>query len=273
MADKVREIDNVRARVVLALEDYIALSDRMRRLEAAFSVQVLHTAARLHETIARRRTLEAEYERIRGKLERGGYASAEALYEEVCEALVTVETEHPDGDEAGAEPQSGAEGDAAAPDTSGAFDRSALAEDEKELDAAVKARIVRDFKRIVLPNVHADTSDTPYAVFDVAHSAYKARDYTLMEAFVIRFRILPDQEVCSHLAQYLAAERRLDRRLRTLRQAATFDELNDTEEAANQRMRQQSEEFRRAIDEECERLAEVRGALRALLHGQDGARR
>lgn len=265
-----REIDNVRARVVLALDDYIELSDRMRRLEAAFSVQVLHTAARLHETIRRRKQLEAEYERIRGKLERGGYASAEALYEDVCEALVTVETEHPDSG-TGADQEPG-DSDDAGPDDVGPFDRSALAEDEKELDTAVKARIVRDFKRIVLPNVHADTSDTPYAVFDVAHSAYKARDYTLMEAFVIRFRIVPEQEACSHLAQYLAAERRLDRRLRLLRQAATFDELNDTEEAANQRMREQSEEFRRAIDEECERLAEVRGALRALIHGQDGAR-
>jgi hypothetical protein len=270
LADKVREIDNVRARVVLALEDYIELSDRMRRLEAAFSVQVLHTAARLNETIARRRRLEAEYERIRAKLERGGYASAEALYEEVCEALVTIETEHPDaGAGTGAEPgaEAGAETESTDP-----FDRAALAEEEKELDAAVKARIVRDFKRVVLPNVHADTSDMPYAVFDVAHSAYKARDYTLMEAFVIRFRIVPEQDAGANLAQYLAAERRLDRRLRMLRQAATFDELNDTEEAANQRMRRQSEEFRRAIDEETERLADVRTALQALLHGPNGAR-
>jgi hypothetical protein len=270
LADKVREIDKVRARVVLALDEYIGLSDRMRRLEAAFSVQVLHTAARLHETIARRRKLEAEYERIRRKLDGGGYASAEALYEDVCEALVTVETEHPDAG-TGGEPDPGA-GAGTDVDSDAGVDRSALAEDEKELDAAVKARIVRDFKRIVLPNVHADTSDTPYAIFDVAHSAYKARDYTLMEAFVIRFRILPEQEADVHLPQYLAAERRLDRRLRRLRQAATFDELNDTEEAANQRMREQSEEFRRAIDAEAERLAEVRGALRALLHGQDGAR-
>lgn len=266
------EIDGVRARVVRALEDYIELSDRMRRLEAAFSTQVMHTAARLHETIARRRRLEAEYERIRATLERGGYASAEALYEDVCEALVTVETEHPDAG-TGADPVAGEGADAGGPpEPADSFDRAVLAEDERELDAAVKARIVRDFKRIVLPNVHADTSDAPYAVFDVAHSAYRARDYTLMEAFVIRFQVVPAEDASAHLAQYLAAERRLDRRLRMLRQAAMFDELNDTEEAANERMRRQSEEFRRAIDAESERLAEVRAALRALLHGQDGAR-
>jgi hypothetical protein len=250
------DVDEVRARVVRALDEYIELSDRMRGFEAAFGAHVLHTAAQLNETISHRRRLEAEYERIRAKLARGDYADAAAVEDDVRSALVTTDTEHPDV---------GADGEPPS---------EAVAEElDEELDEATRERIVRDFKRIVLPSVHADTSDTPYAIFDVAYSAYKARDYTLMEAFVIRFRSLTPltpEQAGALLDGYRAAERRLERRLRALRRDATYDELHDPE-AARQRMRRQSEEFRRAIDEEAERLEDIRRRLQELLrHAREG---
>ena len=259
----------VRLRVDRALQEYTELSERMRAFEDTFGAQVLHAAAQLHETIAHRKRLEAEYERIRAKLERGNYASPEELEDEVRSALVTTETEHPDARLDG-EPPDDARDDV-------------TADLNEELDEATRARIVRDFKRIVLPSVHADTSDAPYAVFNVAYSAYKVRDYTLMEAFVIRYRgevgicdqtgqTLTAEQARTRLSEYQAAERRLDRRVRALRREATDDELTDPE-PARERMLRQSEEFRRAIDEETERLEEIRGRLQALLlSARDGTR-
>lgn len=247
----VHATNEVKARVVRALDEYIELSDRMRSLEDTFRIQVLQTAAQLHVTIAHRRRLEAEYERIRARLEREEYTSAEELADDVRSVLITTDTEHPDAGAAGEPP-------------------TEVVVSEPELDAPTRERIIREFKRIVLPSVHADTSDAPYAIFDVAYSAYKARDYTIMEAFVIRFRTVTAEDERTRLPEYLAAERRLDRRLRALRLEATYDELHDSE-AARERMRRQSEEFRRAIDEEAERLESVRVRLQTLLRERAGA--
>jgi hypothetical protein len=254
VTDVVDATNEVRARVVRALEEYIELSDRMRRLEDTFSIHVLHTAARLHETIGHRRRLESEYERIRARIDSSGYASAAELADDVRSVLTTTETEYPD---AGA-------GAAGQP-----LDEVVVAAPDEGFDAASRERIVREFKRIVLPNVHADTSDAPYAIFDVAYSAYKTRDYTIMDAFVIRFRTVTAEDERTRLPDYLAAERRLDRRLRELRRDATYEELHDAE-TARQRMLRQNDEFRRAIDEEAERLEAVRTRLQALLREQAG---
>jgi chromosome segregation ATPase len=72
------------------------------------------------------------------------------------------------------------------------------------------------------------------------------------------------EQARARLSGYRAAQRRLDRRLHALRRDATDAELTDSEEA-RRRMRRQSEEFRRAVDEEAERLEEIRGRLQALL--------
>lgn len=241
----------VRDRVVHALAGYLELSASMRELEDAFSTQVLHTARRLHDMVEARTRLEAEHRRIRARLDRGGYASDEELAEDVRAALTD--------------------------DAETARDTVAVAEvpePDEDLDPATKDRIVREFKRIVLPRVHADTSATPYAVYEVAYAAYRGRDHTVMAAFVVEYRgrvtdrgddgrALTHTELAARLADYEVTERRLDGRCAALCGDLTEDELRDPA-GARERMARQHEQFRQAIVAEADRLREVRERLAAL---------
>ncbi|MGW0760297.1 hypothetical protein ACWD1Y_28095 [Streptomyces sp. NPDC002814] len=272
----IQATNEVREQVVRALATYVELSGRMREFEDTFSAQVLHAAQQLHDIIGQRRRLEAELDRIRTRIERDGYESAQEIEDDVHAVLT-------------AEPDDAAEAarHGAAPD---AEDEPGAGDGDDGLDDAARKRIVRDFKRVVLPSVHADTSDASFAVFDVAYSAYKAKDYVVMEALVIQYRgeigveddagrTVLQEEAAARLGEYRAAARRLEERLRAVRRHVTDAEVHNPEET-RLRMRQRNEQIRRAIDEEAEHVLELRRRLEALLDsardgsdGSDGDRR
>lgn len=258
----VRATNEVRERVVRALAEYLELVARMRQFEDAFSTQVLHSAQHLHDITAQRKRLAAELARITGRIDRGGYESAGQIEDDVRAVLTAAQV---DAAEVAAHP--------AAP----ADVADGPGEDDDGLDEVTRRRIVRDFKRIVLPAVHADTSDTAFPVFDMAYSAYRARDHVLMEALVIQYRgevgaaddegrPLLQEQVAARLHDYRAAARRLDARLRAVRQDITEDELSNPERT-RQRMARWHEELRQAIDEEAERVLELRRRLETLVDG------
>ncbi|MDO0932746.1 hypothetical protein QQY66_13965 [Streptomyces sp. DG2A-72] len=265
----IQATNEVREQVVRALAAYIELSGRMREFEDTFSTQVLHAAQQLHDIIGQRRRLEAELDRIRTRIERDGYESAQEI-EDYVHAVLTAEP-----DDAAETARRGAVPDA---------EDEPIADGDDGLDDAARKRIVRDFKRIVLPSVHADTSDASFAVFDVAYSAYKAKDHVVMEALVIQYRgeigaeddagrTVLQEEAAARLSEYRAAARRLDERLRSVRRHVTDAEVHNPEET-RLRMRQRNEQIRRAIDEEAEQVLELRRRLEALLDsardGSDG---
>ncbi|WP_181785955.1 hypothetical protein [Streptomyces phytophilus] len=268
-ADLVEATNDVREQVVRGLAEYVGLAARMREFEDAFSAQVLHAAQQLHEVIGRRKHLEAELERIRSRIDRGGYGSADEIEDDVRAVL--------DAARADAE---AADADAASP---GEAEEPADATGDG-LDEAARKRILRDFKRIVLPSVHADTSDTSFSDFDIAYSAYKARDFVLMEALVVQYRgpvgaaeddgrTVTREEAEARLREYRAAARRLEDRLRALRREITQDE-RDHPEQTRQRMRERNEQIRRSIDAEAERVLLLRRRLETLADGardEDGA--
>lgn len=253
MSDVVLATNQVRDRVVRTLASCVELSATMREFEDLFSTQVLYAAQQLHEVVAERSRLDAEYRRIQDKLDHGAYGDADELADDIHAALTDAAT---------------------GPEVPSAEPGEEAGEGDDGLDPATKERIVREFKRVVLPNVHSDTSETPYAIFEVAYSAYRSRDYTMMEAFVIQYRgevtaCAPDgRPLTSHqlrirLSEYQAAERRLDDRCASMRRGLTDDELRDPA-GARARMARQQEEFRRAIVTEAERLRELRERLEAL---------
>ncbi len=250
----VGKTNEVRERVVHDLAAYIDLSAAMREFENAFQARVMHTAQQLHDAIEERRRLEAEFERIRRKVDRGEYGGAEEVEDDVRAALTPVD----------------ADARAEAPEAVGDDDSTG-----DGVDPAAKKRIIREFKRIVLPKVHADTSDTSYSIFEVAYSAYKSGDHVLMEAFVIQYRgevdgsdddgrPLTRSRLETRLSEYRAAARRLDDRCRDLRRDAVEDEIRDPEQV-HERIARQQEEFRRAVVREAERVQELRARLEALV--------
>ena len=64
------------------------------------------------------------------------------------------------------------------------------------VDESEKDKLVSEFKRVVLPAVHPDTSDTPDEIFTNIFEVYDNLDYVLMETYTVQYRgeIVPDQE-------------------------------------------------------------------------------
>lgn len=246
----VRETKEVQAAVVSALREYLELTERMREFEDTFSAQVLSAAGELFHLRTHRKRLEAAYRRIWAKRENGEYGDDEDIAKDVASAL-----EFPEPDEAGP------------------FAGTGEPVRDEELDAVTRERIYRAFRRIVLPRVHADTSDADASEFEVAYAAYESRDYTLMAAFIITYAgeigLEQDGEVLNHarlaarLADFRAARKRLDARLQVLRQEITSIEVRAPDQA-RERMAKQGERLRRAITEESERIRELERRLELL---------
>lgn len=249
----VRKTKDVQASVISSLTQYLDLAARMREFEDTFSAQILGVAGELVLLRRKRRNLEAEYGRIKNKLDEGKYHNADEIAEDVGKALESADVDSLD-------PSPGR------PEDTDPYEA-------ERFDTATRQRIVRAFKRIVLHSVHPDTSDAEYSEFEAAYSAYQARDYTLMEAFVIRYRgevgfeedgqLLTLAQLTTRLSQYQAAEKRLDARLRALQRNATPAELNSPEQAIR-RIEEQGEKFQQAITEEAERVRNLQNRLRAL---------
>lgn len=248
----VRETKDVQDTVVSALIQYLELSERMREFEDTFSTQILSAAGELFMMRTRRKQLEVELKRIQAKLDNGEYKNDEEIMEEVDAAL-----EFPEVDATGVD---------AITDMLGS-------DGSIELDSVTKERIYRSFRRIVLPRVHSDTSDAGFSEFEIAYAAYKSKDYTLMEAFVIRYQddigleedgqLLTLMQLSTRLKEYQAAQKRLGDRLSVLQREITSAEIK-APERARRRMEEQGEKFRQAIMEEAEKLRRLQNSLESL---------
>jgi hypothetical protein len=252
-AARTRRANEVRGDVVRTLGSYIDVAARKQELEEAFLTRLLPAGYRLREAIDERRRLEAACRGIRAGIERGDYGDAGEIAAEVRRVL-RHDAEPCDGSHheepraAAGEPQ----------------DEPPDEPQDDGLDEAERRRILGDFKRIVLPKVHADTSEAPFEVFDAAHAAYRSKDHVLMEAFVIQYR--GELAACDRdrLARYRSAARRLRRRLRLLRESmAVPGELGDAY-ALRRRIDARHKELRRAIDGEAERVLRLRACLESL---------
>ena len=253
----VRETKDVQGAVESVLIQYLELSERMREFEDTFSAQILSAANELFVMRGQRKQLELAYRRIQAKLDRGEYLSDNDIKEEVEAALELSEADVTGLDE-----------------LSEALTRKLDGNDSGELDTVTKERIYRAFKRIVLPRVHSDTSDADFSEFEVAYKAYKSKDYTLMEAFVIRYRdnigleedgqLLTLAQLTTRLKEYQAAWKRLDNRLGVLQREVTSAEIKAPEQA-RKRMEEQGEKFRQAIIDEAEELRELQSNLESLI--------
>lgn len=252
----VRETKDVQDAVVSALIRYLELSEQMSEFEDTFSSQVLSAASELFLLRTQRKRLEAAYRRIQAKVDNGEYRNADEIREEVAAALEFSELDINGLDD-------GPDG----------LNRHPSGRDSDELDAVTKERIYRAFRRIVLLRVHPDTSDADFPEFEVACAAYEARDYTLMEAFVIRYRdelgleedgqLLTIAQLTTRLREYQAAQKRLDNRLLVLQREITSFEVRAPEQARRQ-MEEQGEKFRRNIIEESEKIRALQSSLEAL---------
>jgi hypothetical protein len=259
---KTKQVNDTREDIIETLEEYNQWREQMREIEALFLANIVRPGYRLKQAVRQREYLEGEYRRIRRGIETGQYSSIEELDEDIHHVL--------------------SHGDTAFVADQESFEDEVLQEvnpyegltqfDVDDLvDEFEKDHLVRDFRRIVLPAVHPDTSDTADEVFTTVYEVYEKRDFLLMEAYIVEYRgeieLNPDEDpveflegACAYQDKYQALHGRLVRRVEHLVRDLTPPELEDPE-GVRQDMIRQRDEIRDRIQIETEEILRWREKL------------
>jgi len=263
----INELNNIRERIVSVLKNYIQISSQVCEFENMFLSYVLLPGFQLHQTVQKRKYLEREYNRIREAINRDIYSNAEEIVKDIRQTLKHAEiayaykeSDHADESEnlKSMSPTGGIE----------PF-QTEVSISEKE-----KTKIIKEFKRTVLPRVHSDTSDAPFEVFQTVYEVYKKRDYLLMQGFIIQYRgelhhnsqdVIAFMELLhEYSVEYSNVLERIEQRLEHLEEDATIKKLENPDEVRIQ-MKKQNKEIRKAVYDEAEQILHIRNCLEELI--------
>ena len=260
------EINQLLEQIITSLEEYNHWREKMREMEKLFMLNILRPGYILKQAIRQRKYLEGEYTRIRTGIVNRGYDSLHDVEADIRKVLVHGDRAFEADDRSFADEQNQEE------------NLRQLAEDldpQTIAETYNEDQILQDFKRIVLPAIHPDTSDTPKETFLTIYEAYEAEDYLLMEAYVAQYRgkfeiddeqdPLAVQKTLSEVQKdYHRLAGRLDRRLKALKQELTPEELED-DEKVKAHLNHQREEIRRLIKGEAEKVFDLREKIEGLI--------
>lgn len=263
------EMNQEKKKIVALLEEYRTLCERMADVENLFLSHVVVSGNLLKMTIEKREFLEKEYERILENYKWGVYSSLEKIEKDVQQILHRAETlfvtEEREKIEAGP-----------------GLPFVTPVEYEKEsgdlFDETRKKEILNEFKKTVIPSVHADTSDTPFDVFSFVLEVYKKRNHLLMLALVIRYRdelswpsesrAIPEflEVIERNSSEYPLVSMALTDKIDRMRQKMSTKEVESSEVVKDQ-LKQQNKEISKAINEEAERILVLMKKLDDLCEG------
>jgi hypothetical protein len=270
MGDKERsvatEAREVRRQIIQLLDDYTRLAARMSEFENAFVTYVLLPGYHLQMAVKKREFLEREYGRIRENVQRQAYSSRGDIVRDVRQAMSRAEMEFSGRDLPDQDNESVSHSPVAALDPG---------DMDFELTEEEKASITGEFKRTVIPRVHADTSDAPFEEFNAMLNVYRRKDFLLMKAFVIRYADglaraegeLEDGFV-ERVLRTTAGDRKvlekLTARIDALKLNMTTQELENQAQVLRQ-LENQNREIQKAIYREAEELLRLQNLLEELI--------
>jgi len=259
------EVNQTRLDIVSSLEKYNHWREQMRQVEDDFLANIVRPGHHLKQAIRQRELLEREYQRIQAGIQREGYASQQELEAEIRRVLAHGEATF--------------DADAEDPDEQELQDEEILERLEETtvedlVEAISREELVKEFKRVVLPKIHPDTSNTPVEVFKTVYEVYKKGDPLLMEAYIVEYqgKMQPDREAdplenldmvlkTRERTQRLAA--RLQRRVERLKQDLTSQE-KEHPEMIRENMLQQRQEILARIQVEAEQILFWRDKIEGL---------
>lgn len=192
------EINQLRVRIQSTLEEYNHWRWQVRQVESLFLANIIRPGHKLKEAIRQREHLQDEYQRIYTAIQQEKYASQQELESDLRQVLsrdeLTPETisEEEELDDLYQE---------------NPFKRLHERSVDDLVQAFTREELVREFKRVVLPRVHPDTSNTSPEVFKTVFEVYKKGDLLLMEAYIVEykgdFNLPPEGDVLENLEQAL----------------------------------------------------------------------
>lgn len=265
----IREMNQEKKKITALVEKYRTLCQSMAEVENLFLSHVVVSGTHLKMSIAKREFLEREYERILQNSKWGVYSSLEHIEEDVQRTLTRADTMFVSDEE-------GQEGEKkwlqfTTPD-----------EHEREstdlFDETRKKKILKEFRKVVIPKVHADTSETPFDIFSFVLEVYKKRNYLLMGALIIQYQeelSWPDDSqaitelievIKRNSVEYPLISMGLAEKIDRLKQNMSTKELGSSE-AVKDQLRKQNEEISKAINDEAEKILVLMKKLDDLCEG------
>lgn len=256
----------LREQIISLHEKYNILHKQMSEIEDLFLVNVIRPGNNWRQAIRQREYLEKEYKRIHAAIAQEQYTDPQDIEADIQHVLTHAE----------------------------AIVKAAMKKSDEELmeeenpvkrieevtiddvfDAISIEKLLHDFKHLVLPAVHPDTSDSSPEVFNTAFDVYKKKDFLLMEAYLVKYRgeieLEEGLDVLIELEQILQTEEhyaqiliQFQDRYDRLENDLTTQELNDPNEI-QQRLQQQREEILANIKEEAQKILYWREKLEGLL--------
>jgi hypothetical protein len=256
-------INAIRTQILNRIQEYTRMNALMTNFENHYLALVLLPSYHLQQAIQTANYLEAEYSRISSAIQSGFIAGPEEVEAEVSHAL------HHADFICGSLPRDLPNGLLQIVDL-------LRVEDQQDfvLTASQQEKTLKEFKRLVMPRVHADTSDAPFEVFQLVFDAYKKRDFLMLAAFVIEYRgelPSPNEDLSAfqdlmplYLEEYGAVFNGLEKRLHRLKQDPTSSRLENADQILRQ-LKEQNVELRKAAIREAERVLLMRNCLEELM--------
>jgi hypothetical protein len=249
------DVNCTRDEIISTLGRYTRWREQMREIEKLFLVNIVRPGQHLRQAIRQRAHLESEYERLYTSIQRAGFASQQDLEAEIRHVLKGSHTAD-DVMEQGEDEEWLQQEDPASWMVDVTVD---------DLEEAVSMEeLVKEFKRVVLPRIHPDTSDTSPEVFNTVYEVFKNFDPILMEAYVIEYRREiqpePDADPLEELdrltfaqKRYQRSSARLQRRVDRIKQDLTPQEIENPQKI-QENMRVQRQEILARIQAEAEQI-------------------
>jgi hypothetical protein len=262
---KSKQVNDTREDIIETLEKYSHWRKQMRQVEDLFLVHVVRPGYRLRQAVLQREYLEGEYQNIRRNIDNEHYLNLEELKSDIQRVLTRSDTAFEDRDDEFIEEETNEVNPLEVMED---FDLDQLV-DEIEQEA-----IVREFKRVVLPAIHPDTSNTPGETFKTVYEAFEKHDYLLMQAYVVEYRgeIVPDpnedplfilEQLDQYQDDYSKLEKGLDRRMNKMWKDLTPQEREEPDQL-QEKLRMQQTELSDRIQMEAERILQLRQQIEDL---------
>jgi len=267
------DLNHARAQIIDSLEEFMHLQEQIRNIEDQFMVNIVRPGYHLKKAIRQREYLEHEYDRIYKKIFRAGYGDSLELEQEIRRVISGGKVE---------EAQSYEEHEEQIQEENPSLAYQWVDVDDL-LDIISKEELIKEFKRVVLPAVHPDTSTTPVEVFKTVYEVYKKEDPLLMEAYIIEYRgeITDKQDtdpledldkVSKLLKRYQLVAVWVQRRVARVKEEISTQEL-DHPDKVQDNMQLQRQEILKRIQHESEQILYWREQIEGLvkvLRAQDG---
>jgi len=264
--DAIKEINRLTEQISIQLKDYNHWSKKMREMEKLFSVNILRPGYILKQAVRQRKFLEEAHNKIRRGIIEYRYTSMEEVEVEIRNVLMHGDNAF-DANERSYEDEKIKEANM--------WEVAENVDPTSMVEKVDEDQIVQDFKRIVLPAVHPDTSDAPKETFLTVWAAYKAQDVLLMEAYVACYRgkleiddkedlLTQHERLMRDQQQYYKLSERLKRRMDALKSELTPEELEDNEKI-EKHLKKQGQEIRKLIQSESEKIIKFREKIEGLI--------